>query len=93
MIFNIILTACSLFVIGVLSLIPWDIPKLPQNVTDSADTYINLVGSAASFVGWIFTPALLVFIFSMTLVMLNFNLVVSSIFWAARKLPFLKLDK
>lgn len=72
---------------GIFYLVP-SIPQMDSSIITGVNTMTGYLVGSVAFVAYLFTPALLIFILSSTIVILNFDFFYSVTMWVIRKLPF-----
>lgn len=85
MITEAIFNAFSIVIQTLLGLLP-NIPNMPQPVTDSINTIIDLVGQTIGLISYIYTPIVLVFVFTLFIAVLFFDNIYKLVLWVYHKI-------
>jgi hypothetical protein len=64
------------------------IPPMPAWVDTSLDFFTTIILQGVGLVSYLYTPQLMIFLFTTLLVLINFEYVYHSVLWIVRKLPF-----
>jgi len=75
----------------ILSILP-DIPNVPENIQDMADYVIELIAETVGVIAYLYTPTLFIFIFTMLIILINFDTLYRLVMWIARKIPSLHIS-
>lgn len=68
-----------------------NIPSVPVSITDSINTFLNLVFDNLSLLGFFIRPSTLSILVPLIIVAYNFKYVYKFIMWFLHKLPFLDI--
>lgn len=69
-----------------------NLPKFPEELTSSVDTFLNLIFDNLSLLGFFIRPLTLTISIPLIILLLNFEKVYKLIMWILRKIPFLNMN-
>lgn len=69
-----------------------NIPPLDSTITNSVQIITNYASNAVGFVSYLFTPPLLIFILTTSIILINFSVIYNTVMWVLRKIPFIAID-
>ena len=84
MITEAILNAFQSVVTFILTLLP-NIPAMPTGISDAANGLINSIAQVIGVISYIYTPVMLVFVFTLLLAVLGFDLIYKFVLWVLHK--------
>lgn len=67
------------------------IPSFPETLTNSVDTFLNLIFDNITLLGFFIRPATIVIVVPILIILLNFDQLYKITMWILRKIPFLGL--
>ena len=80
-----ILNAFNATVQFILSLLP-NIPSFPTAVTDALDTIVQLISDTVGVIAYIYTPLILVFVFTLFVAVIAFDNIYKFVMWVLHKI-------
>lgn len=69
-----------------------DLPDLPTFLTDSLDSFFDIVFSNISALGFFVRPLTLQILVPLAIIVLNFDKIYDAIMWVLRKIPMLGIE-
>lgn len=69
-----------------------NLPSLPESFTDSLDTFMDILFSNASVIGFFIRPSTLVTIIPIVIILINFRRIYEFTMFILRKLPFININ-
>jgi len=68
------------------------LPAFPEGLTNSVDSFLDLIFGNLSLLGFFIRPATLMIAIPMLIILLNFEQVYKLVMWILRKIPFLNMN-
>lgn len=68
-----------------------NLPSVPQSITNSINTFLNLIFDNLSLLGFFIRPSTLTILIPLTIIAINFKYIYKFIIWFLHKLPFLDI--
>jgi len=64
------------------------IPPMPEEIIAGAEYFQDLITSIVGLISYVYSPLIFLFVFTMLIIVLNFEAIYHFIMWIVRKLPF-----
>ncbi len=68
-----------------------NIPQVPETITSSINTFLNLIFNNLSLLGFFIRPTTLKILVPLIIVVINFKYIYKFIMWFLKKLPFINI--
>ncbi len=68
------------------------IPAFPESLTNSIDTFLNLIFDNISLLGFFVRPLTISIVVPVLIILINFEDVYKFVMWILRKIPFLGIE-
>lgn len=68
-----------------------NIPQVPETITSSINTFLNLIFNNLSLLGFFLRPTTLKILVPLIIVVINFKYIYKFIMWFLKKLPFINI--
>lgn len=68
-----------------------NLPDFPADLTNSINTFLDLVFDNLSLLGFFIRPTTLKLVVPLLLIVINFELIYKLVMWIVRKLPFVNI--
>lgn len=68
-----------------------NIPHVPETITSSINTFLNLIFNNLSLLGFFIRPTTLKILVPLIIVVINFKYIYKFIMWFLKKLPFINI--
>ena len=68
-----------------------NIPQVPETITRSINTFLNLIFNNLSLLGFFIRPTTLKILVPLIIVVINFKYIYKFIMWFLKKLPFINI--
>lgn len=69
-----------------------DIPDLPQSVLDSISSFLDLVFTNISALGFFIRPITLQVLVPLAIIVINFDKIYDAVIWVLKKIPMLGIE-
>lgn len=69
-----------------------DIPDLPQSVLDSISSFLDLVFTNISALGFFIRPITLQVLVPLAIIVINFDKIYDAVMWVLKKIPMLGIE-
>ena len=79
-----ILNAFQSIVTFILSLLP-NLPQMPSGISDASQGLVDSISQVIGVISYIYTPTMLVFVFTLLLAVLGFDLIYKFVLWVLHK--------
>lgn len=68
-----------------------NIPQVPETITSSINTFLNLIFDNLSLLGFFIRPTTLKILVPLIIIVINFKYIYKFIMWFLKKLPFINI--
>lgn len=68
-----------------------NIPQMPNEITNSIDSFFNLIFDNLSLLGFFVRPMTLKIVIPVLIILLNFDLIYKIVMWLVLKIPFFNI--
>lgn len=68
-----------------------NIPKMPTDITNSINSFLDLIFDNLSLLGFFIRPTTLKIVIPVLIIILNFDLIYKIVMWLVRKIPFFNI--
>lgn len=68
-----------------------NIPQVPESITNSINSFLNLIFDNLSLLGFFIRPTTLKILVPLIIIVINFKYIYKFIMWFLKKLPFINI--
>lgn len=69
-----------------------NIPAFPTSLSNSIDSFLNLIFDNCSLLGFFIRPATIKIVIPLLIILVNFEFIYKLIIWIAKKIPFIGIN-